>query len=386
METTPGHRGRFSILAMGILLTSVSQAVPAEDTAKAYDAPKIFDPDGTLHVPSFTLRQSDFVSEAFKQAYVENLKSSQNAPRIPAMNASREEWDHFDADADRFYFGKAADWMREHYPVDVVDAKIAGVHVAIVTPKDGIAARNEHRVLINVHGGAFLVGRGLVAAKNESVPIASIGKIKVIGLDYRMAPYYKFPAASEDVEAVYRELLKTYKPNEIGIYGCSAGGMLTAQSVAWFQTKNLPRPGAVGIFCSAPVPFGQLGDSRIWTLPGVPAVESGPTSAPPPGRASLRPTGYMEGADVNDPRAFPGSSSEVLAKFPPTLLISGTRAPDMSPAIVAHARFLKLGVDSYLYIEEGGPHGAYDTVTYATPEAHDTLAYVARWFDQHLAR
>jgi len=380
MKTTPGNWGRLGVLVTGMLLTSVSLFASAQNAAKS------FDPDGTLHVSPYTLPQSDFVSEAFKQAYVENLNKSENAPRIPAMNASKEEWDRFDADADRFYFGQEAQWMREHYPVDVVDTKIAGVHVAIVTPKDGVATRNEHRVLINVHGGGFVVGRGLVAAKNESVPIASIGKIKVIGLDYRMAPYYKFPAASEDVEAVYRQLLQTYKPNEIGIYGCSAGGALTAQSVARFQAKNLPRPGAIGIFCSAPVAFGQRGDSRIWTLPGVPVVESSPGSVPPPDSRSQPLMGYMEGADVSDPKAFPGSSAEVLAKFPPTLLISGTRAPEMSSTIVAHARFLELGVDSYLYIEEGGPHGAYDTVTYATPEGHATLAYVARWFEQHLAR
>jgi monoterpene epsilon-lactone hydrolase len=94
----------------------------------------------------------------------------------------------------------------------------------------------------------------------------------------------------------------------------------------------------------------------------------------------------MEGVDVNDPRAFPGASEAVLTRFPATLLISGTRAGDMSPVIVAHARFLKLGVDSYLYIMEGGQHGAYNIGENATPEGRDTLNYIAHWFDQHLAR
>jgi feruloyl esterase len=46
---------------------------------------------------------------------------------------------------------------------------------------------------------------------------ASIGKIKVITIDYREAPEYHFPVASEDVAAVYGALLKAYKPSHIGI-------------------------------------------------------------------------------------------------------------------------------------------------------------------------
>jgi hypothetical protein len=49
------------------------------------------------------------------------------------------------------------------------------------------------------------------------------------------------------------------------------------------------------------------------------------------------------------------------------LLLSGTRALDLSPAIVADAQFLKLGVDSYLYLMEGGWHGA-SVFAVGTPE------------------
>lgn len=59
-----------------------------------------------------------------------------------------------------------------------------------------------------------------------------------------MAPEWYFPAASEDVAKVYRELLKSYRPENIGIYGCSAGAGLTSQAVAWFQTHGLPHPPA----------------------------------------------------------------------------------------------------------------------------------------------
>jgi len=41
-------------------------------------------------------------------------------------------------------------------------------------------------------------------------------------VDYREGPDNKFPAASEDVASVYRELLKSYKPQSIVCFrqGC----------------------------------------------------------------------------------------------------------------------------------------------------------------------
>ena len=39
-------------------------------------------------------------------------------------------------------------------------------------------------------------------------------------------------------------------PAHIGIYGCSAGAMLTAQAVAYALRHELPVPGAIGLFCA----------------------------------------------------------------------------------------------------------------------------------------
>jgi epsilon-lactone hydrolase len=139
--------------------------------------------------------------------------------------------------------------------------QIGGVNTEVFVPEDGIARKNQRRVLINVHGGGFEGGSRTIS-HIESVPISSVGRIKVVSIDYRMGLEYAFPAASEDVESVYRELLKTYKAKNIGIYGCSAGGALTAQSVSWFENKDLALPGAVGMFCyGAPqdlTPFSAL--------------------------------------------------------------------------------------------------------------------------------
>jgi acetyl esterase/lipase len=93
----------------------------------------------------------------------------------------------------------------------------------------------------------------------------------------------------------------------------------------------------------------------------------------------------MDGVAANDPVGYPGSSDPTLAKFPPTLFVTGTRALDMSAAITSHARLLKLGVDSSLYVMEGGWHAA-SYGTRGSPEEVDVNTYIGRWFDQHLSK
>ena len=93
-------------------------------------------------------------------------------------------------------------------PNQLVEEKIAGVPVRIVTP-EGLPDANRDRVLLNLHGGGFNSDSG---SYTESIPIAGYSKIKVVAVLYRLAPEHPFPAAVDDAVAVYKELLKTYKP------------------------------------------------------------------------------------------------------------------------------------------------------------------------------
>jgi epsilon-lactone hydrolase len=136
-----------------------------------------FDKDATLHIGGYQLPQSELVSDEFKKAYTQHLIDAKSWPMLaPPVNAPRAEWDRFDAETDHLIFGPSVKWAEEHYPVNVVETKLAGVPVGIITPKNGIDPRNEHRVLINLHGGGFTMGRGLVAGKGESIPVAAAGQ------------------------------------------------------------------------------------------------------------------------------------------------------------------------------------------------------------------
>jgi len=265
--------------------------------------------------------------------------------------------------------------MKAGYPdVSIREDRIAGVRVFIYEPKGvKLGARNP-RLLINVHGGGF-VGCFVECGGVESIPIAAKTGIPVVSIDYRLAPGALFPAASEDVATVYAELLKGTSAKRIGLYGCSAGGLLTAQSLAWFQSHKLPVPAATGIFCAGGDP-SMGGDSRYtgFVLGDGEAPHTGPGPAPR--------LGYMAGTSESDANAFPARSSAALAKFPPTLVITGTRDFAMSSAVNLHSRLVASGVDARLHVWEGGRHAFFYDVR--VPESDEVYAVVAKFFEDRL--
>jgi acetyl esterase/lipase len=242
----------------------------------------------------------------------------------------------------------------------------------VVLPAQGIAAGQRHRVLINLHGGAFLWGAhsgGLV----EAIPLASLGRIKVVSVDYRQGPEHVFPAASEDVEAVYRALLRQYPARNIGIYGCSAGGVLTGEAVARIITHKLPVPGAIGTFCGS---ISDLGGDSAYVAP----VLSG--DPPPAGPLKLADLPYFKGARASDPLVFPANSPALLAKFPPTLLITGSRDFTLSSVLHSQALLAAAGVDTELHVWDGMWHSFFSDPE--MPESREAYAVMVRFFDRRL--
>src|SRR3546814_14754952 len=65
---------------------------------------------------------------------------------------------------------------------------------------------------------------------------------------------------------------------------------------------------------------------------------------------------YFTAQDMADPLAFPASSPEMLAKFPPTLVLSSSRDALLGNALDTYASLVDAKVESQLYVREGfGP-------------------------------
>ena len=84
-------------------------------------------------------------------------------------------------------------------------------------------------MLINLHDGGFTADKGSMI---ETIPVANLTQTKVVAVLYSLTPEHPFPAAVNEAVAVYRELLKTYKPQNIGIYGTSAGAILIGEAAS----------------------------------------------------------------------------------------------------------------------------------------------------------
>jgi len=266
---------------------------------------------------------------------------------------------------------------RQQAAFDVVATRsvIAGVPVEIFEPRSGIPAAHQDRVLINLHGGGFMAGAG-IGGSVESIPIAATAATRVISIDYRMAPEARFPAATDDVVSVYRALLAQYRPENIGIFGCSSGAMLTAQTIAALVDRQIPRPGAVGMFCGTGEIFARGDSALFWDALTGRAL--GTTSQ------TLGDFPYLEGADASSPLVLPMRHPELLRRFPPSLLISGTRSFELSSVIRAHGDLLAAGTEPELRIWEGVTHAfLYDP---DLPESRQAYDAVAHFFDRNLGR
>ena len=359
-----GVGARAAIAAASLVLAAAATAWSAESPPRPTIAA-----DGTTHVPAFDLPPSSLASP--ESAAALRMRGAAPPPKGPPPATIEEV-----RAAIETRMAPLVAAARTRFPVDVAQQTIAGVPVRVITPKG--RAPVPHRVLINLHGGAFMMCANACAFL-ESAPIAALGGFKVVTVDYREGPEAVFPAASEDVAAVYKDLLKTYKPSQVGIYGCSAGGILAAQVAAWLPAHGLPQAGAIGVFGAGARP-AILGDSAYisaYTEPTAPRPAA--DGAPDQG---LKFRSYGEGLDLKNPMAAPGLYPEVMAKFPPTLIITATRAPDLSLAIFTHSQLIKAGVPGDLIVGEGLGHCYINNSD--LPEARDADQAIADFFRRNL--
>lgn len=340
-------------LAMSLSVVAQSSPAPQKDSAT-------FEADGTAYVTRIVPMPTTISPEA--REWLASLTKQKSGPEVLAERRAR-------TDAWR---AKDSAEARKLYPVNVEETTTAGVRTDIITPLETPEA-NRSRVLINLHGGGFNSDSGSLI---EGVPIANLARMKVVSVYYRLAPENPFPAAVDDVVAVYKELLKTYKPRSIGIFGTSAGAILTAEVTVRLKQLGLPLPAALGIF-SGLADFSRPGDSwQLFTLTGLPG-ELQPTDAHHP-----HDDYYVGKTDRRDPVLSPLFAD--LHGMPPSLLVTSTRDILLSSTTIFHRALLGAGNDAQLVVFEALPHAFW--YQFQLPETKEALEIMAKFFDEKVGR
>lgn len=264
--------------------------------------------------------------------------------------------------------------LREKMGVTVASGNMAGVPVFIVTPQN-LPAENSGRVLLNFHGGGYVLGPG-DSGTPEAILMAGIGGYRVIMPDYRMAPDHPYPAAMDDAVAVYRELLKMTPPEKIGVFGTSTGGGMTLALVLRAKAEGLPLPAAI----ASGTPWADLtktGDSYFTNE----HVDNILVSYD--GWLGEAAKAYAAGHDMKDPMLSPVYGD--VSGFPPTLLTSGTRDLFLSNTVRMHLKLREAGVLADLIVFEGMSHAHYHMLPDA-PETRFHFTELGKFFDRHLEK
>jgi monoterpene epsilon-lactone hydrolase len=228
------------------------------------------------------------------------------------------------------------------------------------------------RVLLFLHGGGYELG-SLRSDGELAARLGRAGGMRVLFPEYRLAPEHPFPAAIDDVRAVWRWLRtdRQVSAGSMAVAGDSAGGGLAVALLVATRDAGDALP-AAGVLMSPTVDLTSSGASMT------DRAGEDPISTP----ALLRQLAadYLAGADPRTPLASPLFAS--LSGLPPLLVQVGTADLLLSDSERLAEAAAEAGVDVLLEVGEGLPH-VYQ-LALGTPEAAEATGRVGTFLRAHV--
>ena len=282
----------------------------------------------------------------------------------PALDDT-EAWRSRAAESDALIVQMVGD-RASQAAADVEEIDLDGVRVFVVTPHD--LPRDDGRVVLDIHGGAFVTGGG-ESCRIMGLHAVGLSRVRTWAVDYRMPPDHPYPAPLDDCVAAYRALLRHHRPDEIIVRGGSAGGNLAAALILRSRDEGLPLP-AAAVLMTPEVDLTESGDSFVTNL-GLDNVLT----------ESLMPANllYAGDHDLTDPYLSP-LYADFNKGFPPSMLTTGTRDLFLSNTVRLHRALRSAGVPADLHVVEGAGHAGFFS---QAPEDEDLASEVRLFIDAH---
>lgn len=260
----------------------------------------------------------------------------------------------------------------DSYHSNITYTKLGGVNVIDVKPQDW---KDNGKILVYLHGGGytFLSANSTLGAV---MPVANSTGLRVISVDYTLAPFSKWNQTTTEVVSVIQALIKEkrYSLEDIAMYGDSAGGGLVAGSVLKMRDEGIGIPAAI-VLWSPWTDVTVSGDSYYRlnnTDPFLPSALLLDNMS----RA------YTSPPDQKNPYVSPvyGNFSK---GFPPTLIQGGTSEFMLSDFVRLYQAIDQVDIPVKLDIYEGMPHD-FQIFLYNTPETYTALSKMSNFLHHYL--
>lgn len=157
-------------------------------------------------------------------------------------------------------------WLKTLNEIDfeyrLTDLDIAGVPCVRYETR---TTRPGSDIILYVHGGAFVAGSPHVNAA-MILPTCELSGKEAIGVDYSLLPEARFPVALDQVDAVYRTLVKQDATRRITLFADSIGCTLILANMLRWRDENIKMPSGTVFVC--PVIDGKGASDTHITLDG----------------------------------------------------------------------------------------------------------------------
>lgn len=257
------------------------------------------------------------------------------------------------------------------YQASVSELKVGGIPTLDIKPNNW---KDNGKVLIYTHGGAYTLFSAS-STLSSSVPVADLTGLRIISVDYTVAPHAKWEEITDQVVSVIKGLIdEGYGLEDIAIFGDSAGGGLAAGSVLKARDEG---PGLIAavVLWSPWSDITETGDTYTTLKDADPLLVYTKV-------LEHSASAYAEPENQKHPYVSP-VYGDYSKGFPPTLIQVGTKEIFFSNS-VRHYQALDLaGIEVKLDPYEGMWH-VFQAFHWQLPESDTARKKMAKFLRVHL--
>jgi monoterpene epsilon-lactone hydrolase len=243
------------------------------------------------------------------------------------------------------------------YGTSVQEITLGGVPALDLRPRNW---EDNGKVLIYTHGGAYTLFSA-ASTLSSSAPVADATGLRVISVDYTVAPTGKWQEVTSQVVSAIKALIEQgYRLKDIGLYGDSAGGGLAAGAALKARDEGVGVVAAL-VLWSPWSDITETGDTYVTLRNTSPLLVY---------EQSLRnaANAYAAAQDQKHPYVSP-VYGDYTRGFPPTLIQVGTKEIFLSNAVRHYQALDNAGVPVKIDPYEGMWH-VFQAFSWDIPESH----------------